>query len=219
MGWLVIVNSLVEHNAELARQRFPVFGFQLRLRPGQFRTQRIMDQVQRQSRSIAGGVELLERGNAFFKNAIAPLRVHVVRGITGKRSDDLHLVRREIFRQPAMGVGFDDGKVVAVHDLAVAVAGRLDEAAEVFAQLRRAAGEVNHCGPMSANPLPHPLRHRRGHHFRAPRRGIHVTMSAGLVASAAQVDLQRLQPGAAQGQPVAGKFLLKRIHAKIAGEV
>jgi hypothetical protein len=39
-------------------------------------------------------------------------------------------------------------------------------------------------------------------------------MPAGLVALAAQIDLERLQPGAAQGQPVAGKFLLKLVHAK-----
>jgi hypothetical protein len=38
-------------------------------------------------------------------------------------------------------------------------------------------------------------------------------MPAGLIALAAQIDLERLQPGAAQGQPVACKFLLKRIHS------
>jgi hypothetical protein len=44
-------------------------------------------------------------------------------------------------------------------------------------------------------------------------------MPAGLVALAAHVDLKRLQPGTAQWQTVTGKFLLKRIHAKIADEV
>jgi hypothetical protein len=44
-------------------------------------------------------------------------------------------------------------------------------------------------------------------------------MPAGLVALAAHVDLERLQPGAAQGQTMAGKFLLKRVHAKIVDEV
>jgi hypothetical protein len=38
-------------------------------------------------------------------------------------------------------------------------------------------------------------------------------MPAGLIALATQIDLERLQPGAAQGQTVAGKFLLKRIHS------
>jgi hypothetical protein len=44
-------------------------------------------------------------------------------------------------------------------------------------------------------------------------------MPAGLVALAAQIDLERLQPGAAQGQTMTGKFLLKLVHAIIADEV
>ena len=37
------------------------------------------------------------------------------------------------------------------------------------------------------------------------------------VFSTASRMKSRLQPGAAQGQPAAGKFLLKMVHAKIAG--
>jgi hypothetical protein len=44
-------------------------------------------------------------------------------------------------------------------------------------------------------------------------------MPAGLIAPAAHVDLECLQPGAAQGQTVGGKLLLKKIHAKIVDAV
>jgi hypothetical protein len=65
---------------------------------------------------------------------------------------------------------------------------------------------------MFANPFPDPSRDRFRHHLRAPRRGINMAVRAGLVAFAADIELQRLQPVAAQGQPVPGQFGIKAVH-------
>ncbi len=65
----------------------------------------------------------------------------------------------------------------------------LDEIAEVPAQFRRAAGDVHDVRAMLLNPRADAVRGLRVHHLRAPRRGIDMTVAAGLVALAAHVDL------------------------------
>jgi len=90
----------------------------------------------------------------FFQNTVAALRVHIVLEITGKRRNDLHPVRREIFRQPAMESVSMMVRLLRSMTWQPQPRAVSTKVAEVFAQLRRAAGEVNHRGPMPANPLP-----------------------------------------------------------------
>ena len=62
-------------------------------------------------------------------------------------------------------------------------------------------------------PLSHAdaMRNVSRHHFGAPRCGVHVTVTAGLIALASDVNLECLQTPPQQAQAVGGKFRLKPI--------
>ena len=71
-------------------------------------------------------------------------------------------------------------------------------------QFRRAAGEVQNldaAGGQQAQDVPDGVRR---HLFLAPRAGIDVAVQALLIAAIAQIDLQGLQAGAAQGGEIGG---------------
>lgn len=61
------------------------------------RADRIINEVQWQARihAVAERVEVLKTGDAFVENAVAALRVHILRRITRQRGDDFHLVRSQ----------------------------------------------------------------------------------------------------------------------------
>jgi len=202
----------VEDDAELASQNLLVIRFQFGLRSGQFRPERIIDQMQRQGGSVADVVELAERRDAFIEHAVAALAIDVFRGVAGQGSDDLDLVPSQIIREPTVLGFFDYRQIVPINDFGAGRACGFDEVTKKLAQLRRAAGEIDNGRAKPPNPVTYATGGGRVHHLRAPGRGIHVTMPAGLIALPPEIDLQRLQPRAAQGQTVVGQLLFKVIH-------
>src|SRR5439155_8698235 len=143
---------------------------------------------------------------------VAALAVDVFRGVTGQGGDDLDLVSSQIIREPAVIFLLDYRQIVPVYDLRAGCTRGFDEVTKKLAQLRRAAGEIDNGRAKPANPVADAIGRRRVHHFRPPRRGVHVAMPAGLVALSADVDLQRLQTRAAKGQAAFAKFLFKAVH-------
>src|SRR5258706_877411 len=65
---------------------------------------------------------------------------------------------------------------------------------------------------MSCYPCANSFRSRLIDHFRPPRAGVNVTMAAGLIAFAPDIDLQRLQRAATQAQIVFCKLLVEGVH-------
>jgi hypothetical protein len=66
------------------------------------------------------------------------------------------------------------------------------------------AGEIHYGGPILSNPLSYPMGGGPVHHFRPPGARIDMAMTAGLIAFAADIDLQRLEPRALQGHAMLG---------------
>ena len=99
-------------------------------------------------------------------------------------------MRGEVFGEVGVGLGLDDGEVVPINDVRADAAGGLDKIAEVFAQLRCAAGDVHNLRAVLLDPCADFFGVGFGDHFSAPRRGVHVAVAAGLVALAPDVDLQ-----------------------------
>lgn len=111
-----------------------------------------------------------------------------------------------------MGLGFDDGEVVAINDMRPHAAGGLDEVIEVVAQLRCSARDVHRGWEMLPDPCADTPRRGVIHHLGAERTGIDAVVRASLVALAADIDLQRLKRAARERHVVLSNFLLKAIH-------
>jgi hypothetical protein len=104
----------------------------------------------------------------------------------------------EELRQVLEPRGEEDGQVTPVDDLSAQRAGLLDQPAEVWVQLRRAAGDV-HGGDVGHRQCVEAELHRlAGHDLGAVRPGVHVAVPAGLVAQLADVHLQHLNAGRPQ---------------------
>ena len=99
-------------------------------------------------------------------------------------------MRGEVFGEVGVGLGLDDGEVVAVNDVRADATGGLDEIAEVLAEFGCAAGDVHNLRALLLDPCTDFFRIGLGDHFGAPRCGVHMAVAAGLVALAAHVDLQ-----------------------------
>src|ERR1044071_4009790 len=168
--------------------------------------------MQRQARAVADCIELPQGGDAPREHAVAALSVDVRLRVTGKRGDNLDVVPGEVIRQPIPAILFDNGQVAAVDDLRAARPRRLDQVGEEFAQLRRAAGDVDHGRAVPTYPVADAMGGGFIHHLRAPRRGVDMAMPAGLVATAPHVDLQGFESGAAQDHALLGAFLFKTVH-------
>ena len=67
---------------------------------------------------------------------------------------------------------------------------------------------------MADDPLGNAPRRPLIHHLCPRGRGIHVTVAAGLVALAANVNLKRLQRRTTQAELMAGELLLKPVHTR-----
>ena len=68
---------------------------------------------------------------------------------------------------------------------------------------------------MLFNPLTDAMSDGLADHFRSPRTRIDVAMAAGLVALAADVQLQRLQPTPSQRQAMLRQLLFEPIHESV----
>ena len=82
----------------------------------------------------------------------------------------------------------------------------------MFGYFRRAAGDVHGLRFVFRNPITNAPSRRLIEHLGAPRRGIHVAMTAGLITLAADIELQRDERLPSQLQIVPGEFFLKSIH-------
>jgi hypothetical protein len=65
---------------------------------------------------------------------------------------------------------------------------------------------------MLLNPRADVMRGRFIDHLGAPWRGIDMTVAAGLIAFAPNIDLERLQGAAAQRKPMVGELLVEAVH-------
>ncbi len=189
-----------------------VIGFKFGLVGRELCTDGVVNEGQWQRGAVANGVELLQGTDAFLKDAIAALGIDIVLQIARKRSNNLHFVFRQVFRQVGVGFGLDNREVVAVDDVRTHRTGSFHKVVEKLADLRSTAGDVHDLGPVLADPRPDFVRDFLGHHFGAVRAGIDVAVSACLVALAADVDLQGLKASAGERSAVGMEFLLERIH-------
>ena len=140
-----------------------------------------------------------------MENTIAALGIDIVLKVAGQGGDDLDPMLREKLREVGVFFRLDDGQVVAVDYMRADRAGGLDEVIEVFGNLRRAPGDVHRGGFVLQDPRADFPRRFPVHHLRAVRPGIDVAVGAGLVALAADVDLQRLEAPAPERGFVLGE--------------
>src|SRR5206468_4507855 len=91
--------KLVKDDPVIALKGFAIVGFQFGLRWRQSGTDGVVNEIQRQAGSVAGGVELLERRDALLVNARAALFGDVLRQVTRQRRDHFDFVPRQILRQ------------------------------------------------------------------------------------------------------------------------
>ena len=111
--------------------------------------------------------------------------------VAGQGGDHGDLARGQEFRQPRKAVLFKDREVAAVDDFAARLASGLDEPPKVIAQFRCAAGDVHGLRFIFGNPITNAIGRWLIKHLGAPRCGVHMAVSAGLVAFAADIELQR----------------------------
>ena len=70
-------------------------------------------------------------------------------------------------------------------------------------------GDVHDFGPVGLNPLSNPARDFGAHHLSSPGRRLDMAMVTGLVAFAAEVNLQRLEVAAPEHLAMLLKFFVK----------
>ena len=132
-------------------------------------------------------------------NAIATLAVHVSRRVTGERGGYLYALRCQKFCQPVLLRLRENGQVAAVYDPHPQCPGPGDQVTKVNIELWRAPGQIQRCNPSVAQHLQDQINGICIHHLGARRSGVHVAVQAALVALVAQIDLQSVQPVAANG--------------------
>src|SRR5688500_17885751 len=93
-------------------------------------------------------------------------------------------------REPGEGRTLDNRQIVSVHHMRAAFASRLDKVSKMFAQFGGASSDVDHRRAVFFYPFTHTLRRLVFHHLASPRRSIDMTMTTGLVAFAAHIDLE-----------------------------
>src|SRR5688572_6496690 len=84
-------------------------------------------------------------------------------------------------------------EIAPIHHMAANGSRLSDQPSKVAIQLRRPARDVHDSGTRFLNPSNDFVSDLRSHHFRSPRRSINMAMTAGLIAFASDVQLQRLQ--------------------------
>jgi hypothetical protein len=145
-------------DAEALAQVPPIVGFKSGLRRGQYRSLRVINEVERQSRvllAVTQRIESLQRGDAALEHAFAALPVHVVLEVTGQRSRDLDLLVREELRQSLLPGLIQDGEVAAVHHLHADLARAHHQAAKVGVELWRTPGQVELLHPRNLEESEH----------------------------------------------------------------
>lgn len=189
--------KIVEDDA-ITLAQFPfVVVLQLLLRGRQKRASRVVNQIQYQIRalslsSIPQIVELAQGADARVEDPLAPLSIDILLEITGKGGDDLHLLGGEKFGQSILGRLVENREIATVDDPQLAATGLGDQATEIAIDLRRATGKVEGGYRAFLQKIEYRVDCLRRHFFRAVGTGPDMTMSAGLIAAIAEVELQYL---------------------------
>lgn len=178
-----------EFDAVTAAKFGLVVGFQLVLSGREFGAEGIIDEIEGKMAAVAHGVQLFQGTDALFEYAVATLSIYILLEVTREGGNNFDIVSGKVFGQPAVGLGFDDGQVISVNDVATTGTCGFHEITEMFAQLWGSARQVNGHWTVQPNPVADSAGSFPVHHFRTPRSGLNVAMVAGLVAFAADVDL------------------------------
>lgn len=194
---------------------FAVIGFKIGLRGGKGCAEWIIDEVEGKFAlaTIAESIELAKGPDAFLVNAGATLAGDVLWEVAREGGDDLNMVIGEEAREIFEAGFFEYGEVVTVDNAGADGPGGLDEEAEVLAEFGRPAGDVHRGGAVKGDPVGDSLGSFRREHFRAPGTGINVAMAAGLIAFAADVNLEGLESVAAKGDVMGSEFLVEKVHS------
>jgi hypothetical protein len=174
----------------------------LKARRRQRGAERIVHQIERQSRTrapVTERVEPLQAADRAVIDALAALLVDIVRQVARHRGDDLDLIGGEKFSEVFLARLLLDSEVMAVHHLHRHVARRGDQPAEVRIEFGRAAGNVERRNAPPFQEVDHGVGCRAIHLLGAAGAGIDVAMHAGLVAAIADIDLQGRQRSARNG--------------------
>src|SRR3954465_5532289 len=99
----------------------------------------------------------------------------------------------EVRGQKIVSRFFNNGEIASVDNLCTCGSSGLDEEFEVITQFRGPTRDVHFFGSIFFFPLANAMSSRFLNHFRTPGGGIHMTMPAGLIAFAPNVNLQCLQ--------------------------
>src|SRR6267142_2364045 len=191
------VEAVEAHTVALAELAL-VVRLELVLGRRQRGTLRVVDQVQREPVAVAEPVQLAQRGDAALVDPRPALAIDQLERVARQRGDDLDPLARQELGQITLPGLLQDGEVAAVDDLLAQPPRARHETAELRMQLRGAARDVERRDARQEGD--HVLDHLRRHHLGARRAGVDVAVHATLVAAVADVDLQRLQPLAAQGR-------------------
>jgi hypothetical protein len=147
-------------------------------------------------------VELLQREDRRVEHLVATLPVDVLLRVAGQRRDDLDALVREKIGQILEARLVEDRQIAAVDHADARAARAADEMPEMRVQLRRAAGDVDGAHPRCRQHGENLVDRLPGHHLAAVGTRIDVAVQAGLVASVAEVDLQRLERASRHGRKV-----------------
>lgn len=201
-----------EDDAEVFFEFAFVLCFELVLIGREFCAEGVKDEGEGEVCAVSDGVELLEGGDGFIKDAVAALGVDVFCGVAGKGGDDFDLVFGEEFGEVAVFFCLDDGEVVAVDDVGADGAGGFYEVVKKFRNFWGSAGDVYGGGLVLKDPCADFVGAFFVHHFGAGGAGIDVAVGAGLVTLAADVDLEGVKFPACEGDVVAVEEGLEGVH-------
>ena len=148
--------------------------------------------------SVTQRIQELKRLDAAVENAVAALRVYVLRRITRHRSDDFNFVPRQKLRQIFITAIEQNGELPVNLHLIVEGFYPLNEITKIGNHLGCAAGKIDNRDFRFGQPIDHAIDRLVGHDFFALRAGVHVAMNARQIAKLADVDLKNLRARATQ---------------------
>ena len=164
--------------------------------------------------AIPERIQKLQRLDAPFEHALAALCVHVFRGVTGHRGDDLDFLHGEKLRQIFIA-GLEQNRKIAAVDHMPRWRERFhafDEIAKIRNHFRRATGKIDNRYLGLCQPIDDPIDGLARHDFPALWSSVHMAMCASEIAKLAEINLKNFRASATEQDRVLRKFLRKPIH-------
>ena len=159
----------------------------------QERADRIVDQVQDETAPILSIPQMVQDADGldrFVEDAVSSLSVGLRGAIIRQGSDDFDLMGRKKFRKILLRGQQQHRQVAPIHDMPVESTGLFDQPAEIRIQLRRAPRDI-HGRNVRVGQGPYAVFGcLQGHGFRTIGPGIHVTVTACLIAQFSDIDLE-----------------------------